>query len=60
MSIAFPFRENCTYDSAGVSCKVPAGQYFMMGDNRDNSSDSRIWGFVPADHIVGRVLYIVP
>jgi signal peptidase I len=32
----------------------------MMGNNRDNSSDSRMWGFVPADHILGRVLYIVP
>ena len=54
----FPYRENCTYNAAGVVCKVPAGYYFVMGDNRDNSRDSRFWGFVPERNIVGKAFFI--
>jgi signal peptidase I len=37
---------------------VPDGHYFMMGDNRDNSQDSRYWGFMPADYIKGKALFV--
>ena len=37
---------------------VPAGHYFMMGDNRDNSEDSRFWGFMPRSYVKGKALFV--
>ena len=55
---AFPYRDNCRYSIEGVTCKVPEGHFFMMGDNRDNSLDSRYWGFVPEGNIIGRAFFV--
>jgi signal peptidase I len=54
----FPNKEACTYTYDGFTCVVPPGNYFMMGDNRDNSADSRYWGFVPDKNIVGKAVAV--
>jgi signal peptidase I len=55
-----PFLDETT--NRGGDWTVPARQLFVMGDNRNNSSDSRSWGFVPLENIIGRaeVIYLPP
>jgi len=52
--VSFDFSEKRDYGPV----TVPDGQYFMMGDNRDNSEDSRYWGFMPAEYIKGKALFV--
>lgn len=55
---AFPFRDQCQRTLTGMVCRVPDGHYFGVGDNRDNSADSRVWGFIPERNLAGRAILV--
>jgi signal peptidase I len=51
---------NCSIQSPSEwQCTVPAREYLMMGDNRDNSADSRVWGFLPHDEVYGKAVRVL-
>ena len=51
-------RRGYEFGVAGKTMKVPANSFFCMGDSRDNSEDSRYWGFVPRELIIGRAMFV--
>ena len=55
-TLANEFRDN--FPGRGQEITVPANKYFVMGDNRDNSSDSRYWGYVPRENITGKPIVV--
>jgi signal peptidase I len=54
----FSFMKSCPLVQGEYQCTVPAGSVFVLGDNRDESGDSRYWGYVPAQNVIGKVVWV--
>lgn len=59
VELRFPYSENCEATVQAIRCVVPQDQYFVLGDNRNHSEDSRSWGFVPKENLLGKAEVIV-
>ena len=55
--VDYPFMDRCLSTHLGYECTVPENSVFVLGDHREQSADSRFWGYVPAQNILGKIIW---